>query len=83
MIEKVREMAQIQEFVTKKRAAKKCNSKVKFRTMEEVDMVLKQVVKPARKDKLYPNREGAFRLQRKLSQGANKLGSLDGEVLRT
>lgn len=48
-------MAQIQEFVVKKGATRRYNTKVKLINIEEGGLMPKYVVVPAIKGNLYPN----------------------------
>lgn len=53
-------MAQIQEFATKQRVAIRYNTKVKLRAMKESDMVLKGVMYPTKKGKIFLKKEGPY-----------------------
>jgi len=55
MLEEVREVVHIEEFVGKHRAVRRYNSTVVPREMKEGDLVLRKVVAPTRIGKLLPN----------------------------
>ncbi|RDX99705.1 hypothetical protein CR513_17212, partial [Mucuna pruriens] len=81
LIQEVREIAHIKEYVVKTRAARKYNQKVVPRSFKTGDLVLKKVTMTTNKNKLTPLWEGPFRIINETGQGAYKLENLEKKAL--
>ncbi|GAU16855.1 hypothetical protein TSUD_368040 [Trifolium subterraneum] len=69
------------EFQDRRRASRKCNTRVMARESREGDLVLKRPMGRNKGGKLAPNWEGPYRIQEALGGGAYGLETLKGETL--
>jgi len=77
-----REKARIRDLVTKLRAARRYNSKLKPRSFHKGDLVWRMASKARKHEgKFSPNWEGPFRVLKEVGNGAYRLEKLSGEPL--
>ncbi|RDX75706.1 hypothetical protein CR513_44382, partial [Mucuna pruriens] len=78
LLQEVREITHIKEYVVKTRVVRKYDRRVVYRDFEEGDLVLRKITLGAEKNKLTPKWEGPFRISKKVGRGAYRLEHLDG-----
>ncbi|CAJ2632006.1 unnamed protein product [Trifolium pratense] len=81
MIEERRERAHFREFAIKQRAARRYNTRVKQRSFQEGDLVLKRPMGKDKGGKFAANWEGPFRVQEAFEGGAYRLETMEGRTL--
>ncbi|CAJ2644717.1 unnamed protein product [Trifolium pratense] len=81
MIEERRERAHFREFAIKQRAARRYNTRVKQRSFQEGDLVLKRPMGKDKGGKFAANWEGPFRVQEAFEGGAYPLETMEGRTL--
>ncbi|CAJ2643996.1 unnamed protein product [Trifolium pratense] len=81
MIEERRERAHFREFAIKQRAARRYNTRVKQRSFQEGDLVLKRPMGKDKGGKFAANWEGPFRVQEAFEGGAYRLETMEGKIL--
>ena len=79
MIEEKRDEADLRASRHRHQVARYYDRKVRFKTFEPGDLVLKRVFPPS--TQLGPKWEGPYTIQRKLDTGAFKLTTVDGEEI--
>ncbi|RDY08357.1 hypothetical protein CR513_07415, partial [Mucuna pruriens] len=79
LLQEVREIAHIKEYVVKARVAKKYNEKLIPRRFNVADLVLRRVTRRGECNKLSPPWEGPFRITEEVGKGAYRLEQLDGK----
>ncbi|CAJ2652019.1 unnamed protein product [Trifolium pratense] len=81
MIEERRERAHFREFAIKQRAARRYNTRVRQRSFQEGDLVLKRPMGKDKGGKFAANWEGPFRVQEAFEGGAYRLETMEGRTL--
>ncbi|RDX80199.1 Tf2-6, partial [Mucuna pruriens] len=77
LLQEVREIAHIREYVAKVRAARKHDRKIVPRSFKTRDLVLRKVTQKAESNKLTPTWEGPYRIVEEVGRGAYRLEHLD------
>ncbi|WJX72831.1 hypothetical protein P8452_56671 [Trifolium repens] len=81
LVQELRDNSHFREFVSKQRAARRYNTRVIARRFKEGDLVLKRPMGKDKGGKLAANWEGPFRINEAFEGGANRLETMEGEVL--